>query len=224
MAFVEYKHRGTPLHSDSHGSDSPSPINGTGTLTNFIRPLTYDSVAAFDSHSVEMLVQAWNCRLAADMELSLDASAPPPRATDVSLWSVDKQLDVLTEIRSELRPVLARHREMMNVSGGYSVMDGSTAAERFIEHGAINASLISRVLLMSDGLQLPANKLHKENGWLGTAMYGFCHGVRSLCNHVLELENQDPGCYVYPRLKPHDDKTGLLVTIKDLKQRISSSG
>ncbi|QSO47061.1 PP2C family serine/threonine-protein phosphatase [Alicyclobacillus mengziensis] len=217
MAFVEYKHWGTPGQSDSHGKDSPSPRDGTGTRTDFIRQLTHDSVAAFDTHSVQMLVQAWNCRLAADVEQSPDASTPPPRAKDLSSWSVDKQLDVLKEIRSELRPVLARHREMMNVSGGYSVMDGSAEVERFIEHGAINASLISRVLLMSDGLQLPTSKLHTKNGWLGTAMYGFYHGVRSLCSHVLELENQDPGCYVYPRLKPHDDKSGLLVTITDLK-------
>jgi hypothetical protein len=268
--------RSTPVAS-AHPSTT---AGGANTGKAAVRALTHDSVARFDSHSVQMLMEAWETRRAAaakvpDVQVPSGTEstaseenvatseaaaecAPVNQMTgvDVTAWPVDKQLEVLSEIRAELRPVLARHREMMNVAGGYSVLDGSADAERFIEHGVINASLVSRVLLLSDGLQLPTSKFDKRtgqavgqargesgpkadepgerreqvrqvewvditNGWLGTettgwldtATYAFSYGVDALCQRVLELEKEDPGCYIHPRLKPHDDKSGLLIAI-----------
>lgn len=163
-----------------------------------VRCLTHDSVSPFDSESVRLLVEAWKKRAG-------ESDIP------VSEWPKEKQRAALAAIRNELRPTLANHREMMNVPGGYSVLDGSPEAESFIEHGVINASLVSRVLLLSDGMQLPLRKFCEQDGWLETSQHAFQHGLKSLLDTILAMENEDAGCFTYPRLKQHDDKSGLLI-------------
>jgi hypothetical protein len=37
------------------------------------------------------------------------------------------------------------------------------------------------------------------------------NGLSRLEKTIMDMETNDPACYQYPRLKQHDDKTGILI-------------
>ncbi|TVP86606.1 MAG: protein phosphatase 2C family protein [Alkalicoccus sp.] len=118
------------------------------------------------------------------------------------------------EVKEHISPTLLTNRRKLNESNGYGVFDGSKEAERFIESGTIPLINVSKVLLISDGLQYPVSPESDSDGWSQAAEHSFRHGVDSLLAAVNELEQSDPLCYKYPRLKPADDKTAVLITLK----------
>ncbi|PTL38428.1 hypothetical protein C6Y45_11045 [Alkalicoccus saliphilus] len=118
------------------------------------------------------------------------------------------------EIKEHVSPTLLANRRKLNESDGYGVFDGSKEAERFIESGTIPLINVSKVLLLSDGLQYPVSPDSGSDGWNEAAAHSFKHGVHSLLKKVNELEQSDPLCYKYPRLKPADDKTAVLINLK----------
>ena len=59
--------------------------------------------------------------------------------------------------------------------------------------------------------------MHKEqNGWEKSVRFAFDHGVEQLFNEIQSQEEQDPACTIHPRLKKHDDKTGILIRLKEV--------
>ena len=41
------------------------------------------------------------------------------------------------------------------------------------------------------------------------------NGLQPLLRQLRDLENSDPECLTYPRLKPHDDATAVLLSASD---------
>src|SRR5690606_18844705 len=106
--------------------------------------------------------------------------------------------------------ILKENRQKINKIHGYSMLDGSSVAMERLEYGKISLSNIDQILIVSDGLTLPA-KLGEQGIWLKTATYAFTEGLDSLLKEVISREEQDVDCLQYPRFKKSDDKSGILI-------------
>jgi len=154
-----------------------------------IRAITYDHLSRLDSIAIlkfhQLLTQA----------------------------SKDKEIDenIFRECRTAIHDILVENRRKMNTKEGYGVLDGSKEADDHIEYGLLSLKRVKKILLLSDGLQLPTKKASGQQAWLETAEFAFQVGLDHLFNHIQTLETGDPFCIEYPRLKPADDKTGILI-------------
>lgn len=130
----------------------------------------------------------------------------------------DAKKYIMKAIDMENEPVLKENRNKLNTPQGYCALDGSNEVPRHIEYGSVNLFHVKKILLLSDGLQL----IHIEGSgfkvWDETARFAFQHGLRQLEKTVTAMELDDPACFTYPRLKPADDKTGILIHFMTMKQ------
>ncbi|GAA0433829.1 hypothetical protein GCM10008983_08010 [Lentibacillus halophilus] len=150
-----------------------------------IRPVTYDLIQYLDQQAITELVKQRQ-------------------------KNNDHNLDI-TELRNEINPILLHNRNQLNTMNGYGVIDGSDEAMDHLEYGRLSLKRVTHMLLLSDGLLLPT-ELNDDNAWLQSASIAFDYGIDGLLHAVEEREMADEQCRIYPRLKPSDDKTGLLVT------------
>jgi serine/threonine protein phosphatase PrpC len=120
----------------------------------------------------------------------------------------------LNTIRAEILPTLIENRRKLNTINGYSVIDGSPEAMDYLECGRVSLQNIDKILLLTDGLQLPSQSPTVGHSiWNESAKYAFDHGIDALKNYIIQLEQSDNICNKYPRLKPADDKTGILIKL-----------
>lgn len=163
-----------------------------------IRKVTFDHLSRLDDEAIR--------RAHAYRRKWLDENGLPAEKAEV------EQLQ--KEVKEHISSTLLANRRKLNENDGYGVFDGSEEAVHFIEAGTIPLLNVSKVLLMSDGLQYPVSADSNSDGWMEAAEHSFNHGVDSLLAKVNELEQSDPLCFKYPRLKPADDKTAVLITLK----------
>jgi serine/threonine protein phosphatase PrpC len=163
-----------------------------------IRSLTYDHLFDLDSQSIEAFQKEYRTLL--------DKEENPNQ------WDMDKITSTFKQIRSKIRPILETNRRKLNTIDGYHALDGSDEAENFLEHGKIFMNKeVKAILLLSDGLQLINIDGTGMEVWHETAQFAFTNGLKALRDKVCSLEAEDPACFTYPRLKPSDDKTGILI-------------
>ncbi|MDZ5471903.1 hypothetical protein SM124_09100 [Bacillus sp. 31A1R] len=164
--------------------------------TGAIRTLTYDHLDVLDAMSITTLHLLLNQR-AIELETSLNTLPQ------------DKLVELFSECRAEITPLLRENRNKLNTTSGYGIIDGSSEALSYLESGSIPLINVEKILLLSDGL-----KLHqKDCGWHKSAELAFEKGVSELFQTIQEVEDKDPACFLYPRLKKHDDKTGILIQL-----------
>ena len=110
-------------------------------------------------------------------------------------------------IHQTLAGEIATVRRMMNRKFG--VLNGEDEALDFVSSGTIVDDRISDVLLFSDGLFPPStnpDNLFDAERFVQLYKSG---GLKNIRNHVRSLQNDDPGCYRYPRFKMYDDISGV---------------
>lgn len=163
-----------------------------------IRMLTHDSLSPLDTIGIRE-----RARL-----LQQKAGIENPNS-----WTEAKRKQVNQEIWHELQEILQRHRNRLNTTAGYPVLDGSSEAEHMISFGIIPLIRVRKILLLSDGLVLPQQKASADEMWMETAKVAFSQGLLALYEQVNSLEEADPMCYLYPRFKKADDKTGIMIEI-----------
>jgi serine/threonine protein phosphatase PrpC len=161
-----------------------------------IRQMTYDHLDRLDAQSIAAFHH-----LLTEKETKLEQSLN-------SLPSPELQ-QVLSDCRASISQLLKKNRNKLNTMDGYGVIDGSPEALRFLESGSIPLMNVKSILLLTDGLKM--NKT--VNGWEESAQFAFTHGVQALLDEIHTAEQQDPACITYPRLKKHDDKTGILIQL-----------
>lgn len=164
-----------------------------------VQTLTCDQTFHLDAQAIRFIADEWKHLLA-------DGMSPDS-------LSRDEIGSLLRNIRQRATPLLRANREKMNTPDGYGALDGSSDAVKYLESGRVGMEHISKILLLSDGLFLTDRKGTDGAGWIDTARYAFNHGLDALAQRVLDLEKSDPACCRYPRLKPSDDKTGILISI-----------
>ena len=107
--------------------------------------------------------------------------------------------------------ILLRGRERGNKPDktGVGVLDGRISAKLYIRYTLIPLNDITDIALLTDGLFLP----QEDPDWETMMDIMVERGIEGLYNEVTALKNSDPEFERFPRLKDHDDATGILISI-----------
>ncbi|MGV2939666.1 hypothetical protein AB5I83_08755 [Mesobacillus sp. LC4] len=154
-----------------------------------IRSLTKDHISPLDSIAITEFERLLKMNL-----------------SDLADVSIEQAKELLDRERTAILDLLRENRAKLNTLGGYGILDGSEDANQFIEYGIISLNRVHKILLLSDGLQIPSSS------WEETAGFAFDNGLEPLLKKMNDLEMNDLLCLNYPRLKIADDKTGILLT------------
>lgn len=91
----------------------------------------------------------------------------------------------------------------------YGVLNGEDEALTFVSHGTIDTDHITDILLFSDGLFPPSSNPELPfDDDLFVTLYQK-GGLRKVRDYVRSIQQEDPGCYHYPRFKMFDDIGGI---------------
>lgn len=164
-----------------------------------IRHVTYDKLFRLDEIALLEFKRCWDRRLVG--------------GENPSLWDEEKITLTLKEIMGEIEGILKENRNKINEFDGYCALDGSEDVKEYLEYGFLSLSGVSKILLLTDGLQLISSGSDSFKVWDDTARFAFENGLHSLEKIVTSLEESDPACYIYPRFKLSDDKTGILINL-----------
>lgn len=109
----------------------------------------------------------------------------------------------IKNIRAEIREQNTKVRREANVTYGF--LTGEKAAERFFEFGKIPLKNVKSLVLFTDGLLIPKKIVDEPENWpLFIELYRKS-GLEGIANYVRRMEETDPYCWQYPRLKQYDD-------------------
>lgn len=116
------------------------------------------------------------------------------------------------EIWRRVLPMMRRHRALANLPEGYWRLDLSARGLDHIETAIVPASPGASFVLLSDGFyRLVDTYARYSYGTLLAAAEDT--GLRPLYDELRSLEAEDADCRRYPRLKPRDDATAVLVRL-----------
>jgi hypothetical protein len=119
----------------------------------------------------------------------------------------------LSRITPRLTPLLRENRLRKNRPGGYGVLTADPACLAFAEAARRPAATVTHLLLATDGFY----RLVDTYGMLtaGELMQAALErGVAPLYAALRRLEDADPECLAFPRLKARDDATAMLVGMR----------
>lgn len=105
---------------------------------------------------------------------------------------------------------LRRRRSRLNRPGGYWMLGVDPRAAAAMDCAAFKALPGTRVLLCSDGYWRLVDHFHRYDaaGLLGAS---FERGPDALLDELRAVEAGDPDCRAFPRVKPMDDATALIL-------------
>ncbi len=110
-------------------------------------------------------------------------------------------------IKQELMPVIRDIRKQSNIS--YGILNGDERAGNFFSAGKFPLRGVQSVIVFTDGFFIPKeNPQEPINLNMFVELYNRS-GLHGVLKHVRSLENEDPNCWKYPRLKKHDDATAI---------------
>jgi hypothetical protein len=112
--------------------------------------------------------------------------------------------------RDELLPGIRQVRTLMNRPDGYGVLSLTMPPEAFIRQGQAVAPPGTLVLLATDGFTRLADVFHRYPA-VDLARAAATNGLSSLLGELRTLESADADCVGYPRTKPHDDASAILI-------------
>ena len=118
------------------------------------------------------------------------------------------------DVRQRLRQLFRHNFETaMNQPGGYWVVHPSLPWLHAVQHAALPAGKIGHLLLASDGFYRLVNlfRAYDDAALLAAALGD---GLPSLGAELRRREAEDPGCRDYPRLKPMDDASAILIALR----------
>lgn len=118
------------------------------------------------------------------------------------------------ELFQFLLPTIRENRNKSNTLEGYSVLNGEEEFENFLEFGTISRANIEKLFLFTDGLGYPVIDIESQPDWHKMIKIIDQDGLVPYTNYLLDLEESDPLCDVYPRLKKSDDKTGIVINLR----------
>lgn len=118
----------------------------------------------------------------------------------------------LSEIMSRLTPLIRQNRLWKNRPGGYGVLTADAACLAFAETTRRPAADVTHLLLATDGFYrlVDTYRMVTASELMEAALE---RGLGPLHVALRRLEESDPECLAFPRLKPRDDATALLVAV-----------
>jgi hypothetical protein len=147
---------------------------------------------------------------------------PPPEITASPNKSFDTWLtnDVtkrrnsgfqnIEELLAEFRPQLLARRNLRNSSAGCGVLEAKLAALEFAEYTQLGQ--LNNLLICTDGYFRAVDYygLYDERGLLEASQIE--GGVEKILGQIRATEAADPTCLKYPRFKPADDATAVVLS------------
>lgn len=113
------------------------------------------------------------------------------------------------QARAAILPILREHRGKMNKPGGYGALSIDPDCLRFLDHVTLPIEGPVELLLASDGFC--AAERYFSVGPGGLFERSMEMGLDRLIKEIRFIEGQDYGMSLFPRLKPSDDATAVLV-------------
>lgn len=113
-----------------------------------------------------------------------------------------------------MRDMLLEHRAKKNhpeQPDGYSVLAPHTGLAQYGTHLSLSGQGVRHVFLMSDGLAAGYQSYHLEPGPQEYLHAACTQGLSTLLTRLRAVEQADPELRQFPRLKPSDDASGVLV-------------
>ncbi|NBD24451.1 protein phosphatase 2C domain-containing protein [Paenibacillus glycinis] len=119
------------------------------------------------------------------------------------------------ELWAHARSQIVAGRALANRTGGYGVLNGDDACADFVEYGRISVSNVVSLLLFSDGLYMPKPPGESDrDSAVQIASLVREMGLPRYMAWLTELEETDPDCTRYPRVKKSDDKTAIWIELE----------
>lgn len=112
---------------------------------------------------------------------------------------------------SAARPMLKEHRRMKNKPDGYWTLGFEGDAVSHAKTGRISANNLDRLYLFSDGFELLVPTYDIFADWAAATDYIDANGIERTFQLLRDIERSDPECRRYPRLKPMDDASLVVV-------------
>ena len=123
----------------------------------------------------------------------------------------------LAAIAPRLTPLLRENRLWKNRPGGYGVLTADPACLAFAETPRRAAADATHLLLATDGFYRLVDTYHMLTA--GELMQAALErGLAPLHAELRRLEDSDPECLAFPRLKARDDATAMLVAVSPLSR------
>lgn len=121
-------------------------------------------------------------------------------------FSKTKDTTVWNAVPKEILEV----RKQVNVTYGF--LNGENEALSFVESGTESLKNVAHILLFSDGLLIPKKDptIPTDIGML-VKIY-LEGGLKAAQKMVRDIENMDPHCVLYPRVKKHDDLSAIAIS------------
>lgn len=148
-----------------------------------------------------------------------DGAAQPYGASGVTALDARMERRIAEELGRGVPPAevaiaskaMAReHRKLINMPGGYWILDLSGAGTPHTERTVLRTDQPVDLLLMSDGFTRLTDLygVHDHDGLLRAARAG---GLAALYDQLRAIEAADPECRKYARNKVRDDATAVLL-------------
>ncbi|MBS4174500.1 protein phosphatase 2C domain-containing protein [Bacillus sp. FJAT-49736] len=135
-----------------------------------------------------------------------------------SKWKeyINRGIKTREDLMKKVKDILISNRRKSNTPMGYGVLNGEPQAINFLEHGKINNIGLKHLILITDGMFLPAEHVPEEvSYWDYTAKCILDKGIEQYARDLIALEETDPECLKYIRFKKSDDKTGMVLTFNN---------
>jgi hypothetical protein len=116
------------------------------------------------------------------------------------------------QIWRDVLPMIRRHRALVNLPGGYWVLDLSERGLEHIEIATVPAVSGAAFLLVSDGFYRLVD-LYRRHSYETLLAAALGRGLAPLHDELRAIEAADADCRRFPRLKPRDDATAVLVRL-----------
>ena len=118
----------------------------------------------------------------------------------------------LQKITPRLTPLIRENRRWKNRPGGYGVLTADPACLAFAETARRPAADVTHLLLATDGFYrlVDTYRMLTASELIQAALE---RGLAPLHAELRRLEDSDPECLAFPRLKARDDATAVLVGV-----------
>ncbi len=123
-------------------------------------------------------------------------------------------------IDDSVNKLLIEGRKLNNKKdgSGVGVLDGQARAALYIRTKQYRTTEIKRIILLTDGMFLPPAEIGGEPDWKKMVEIIRARGLAGLYQEILALKNSDPELNKFPRVKKHDDATGIVIELSDCGQ------
>jgi serine/threonine protein phosphatase PrpC len=129
------------------------------------------------------------------------------------LWAegAAKGLTTRDQLWDCVKPQIVDGRQSANTPAGYGVLNGDPEAARYLEFGRINRINLKSLLLMSDGIYVPKRAGETPFDAVEAARRIQQSNLHDYMKDIIGIEESDPDCLVFPRVKKSDDKTAVWI-------------